>query len=139
MTERVLVDTGAIYAFVVRGDANHVHARRFVKSWLARKGVFVLGDVVFAETMTLLKARIGGDVAIRVGRELRENAAYAWVALGPDGERDTWSVFQRFDDKEWSYTDCALLVLGRRLDVPRVFSFDRHIAKMPELERVTRR
>jgi predicted nucleic acid-binding protein len=138
MTARVLVDTGAIYAFVVHGDANHAQARRFVKSWLARKGVFVLSDVVFAETMTLLKTRVGGDVAIRVGRELRDNAAYAWVALGPDGERDTWSVFQRFDDKEWSYTDCALLVLCRRLDVSGVFSFDRHIAQMPGLKRVPR-
>jgi uncharacterized protein len=139
MTPRVLVDTGAIYAFVVRSDANHAHSRRFVKGWLARKGVFVLSDVVFAETMTLLKARVGGEVAIRVGRELRENPAYAWVALGPDGERDTWSVFQRFDDREWSYTDCSLLVLGRRLDVVHVFSFDHHIAQMPELRRVPRR
>jgi predicted nucleic acid-binding protein len=135
---RVLVDTGAIYAFVVRTDANHGTARRFTKRWLAQRGSFVLSDVVFAETMTLLKARIGSQVAVRVGNELRQNPSYAWVALGPDGERETWSVFQRFADKEWSYTDCSLLVLARRLEVADVFSFDRHIAQMPDLARVPR-
>lgn len=88
--------------------------------------------------MTLLKARVGGDVAIRVGRELRDGPAYSWVALGAEGERETWNVFQRFDDKQWSYTDCALLVLGRRLEIEQVFSFDRHIAQMPGLSRVPR-
>jgi uncharacterized protein len=135
---KVLLDTGAVYAFVVRSDANHVSARRLVKTWLSRGGSFVLSDVVFAETMTLLKARVGGDIAIRVGRELRDGPAYAWVALGAEGERETWNVFQRFDDKHWSYTDCALLVLGRRLEIEQVFSFDRHIAQMPGLSRVPR-
>jgi predicted nucleic acid-binding protein len=52
MTERVLVDTGAIYAFVVRGDANHVHARRFVKSWLARKWMRPLESALASKKLT---------------------------------------------------------------------------------------
>lgn len=135
MNAHALVDTGAIYAFVVRTDAHHGQARRFVKRWLARSGSFILSDVVFAETMTLLKARVGGLVAVRVGRELRANPAYSWVALGAEGEAETWTVFQRYEDKEWSYTDCALLVLARRLGVKAVFSFDHHVAQMPELVR----
>ena len=34
-----------------------------------------LVDAVFAETMTLLKVRLGVETAIRVGRELRGNPA----------------------------------------------------------------
>jgi uncharacterized protein len=136
MRSHALVDTGAIYAFVVRSDRHHAGARRFVKRWLGRSGSFVLSDVVFAETMTLLKARVGGRIAVRVGTELRRNPCYAWVALGAEGDAEAWSVFQRYEDKEWSYTDCALLVLARRLGVNAVFSFDHHIAQMPELVRL---
>jgi predicted nucleic acid-binding protein len=85
--------------------------------------------------MTLLKARVGGPVAVRVGRELRRNPAYSWVAHGAEGEVEAWTVFQRYEDKEWSYTDCALLVLARRLGINAVFSFDHRVAQMPELVR----
>ncbi len=91
---------------------------------------------MFAETMTLLKARTSGSIAVRVGRELRSNSAYTWVALGAEGEAEAWNVFQRYEDKEWSFTDCALLVLARRLGINTVFSFDRHLRQMPDLLRL---
>ncbi len=136
MPPRLLIDTGAIYAFVTRNDPHHESAKSFMASWLDRGGSFVLTDVVFAETMTLLKVRLGSDVAIRVGLELRRNPAYPWLSLGPEGERDTWALFQRYHDKEWSFTDCALLATSRRAAIPQVFAFDRHFSQMPDLERL---
>lgn len=133
---RVLIDTGAIYAFVTHTDSHHQEARSFVREWLSHHGTFVLADLVFAETMTLLKARLGAKVAGRVGQELRQNPAYLWIALGPDGERDTWATFQQYHDKEWSYADCALLVLARHLKIAEVFAFDEHFTQMPGLIRV---
>lgn len=133
---RVLIDTGAIYAFVTRNDEHHEAAKRFIREWLDRKEVFLLPDVVFAETMTLLKARLGSEIAVRVGRELRQNSAYVWLPLGDEGERETWAIFQRFDDKDWSYTDCAVLALARREKISRVFAFDGHFRQMPEVKSV---
>jgi len=133
---RALIDTGAIFAMIARGDSHHGAASGFLRTWLSQGGVFVLADLVFAETMTLTKGRLGAQVAIRIGRELRQNPAYHWAALGPDGERDTWAAFQQYDDKDWSYTDCALLVLGRRLKIPDIFAFDRHFTQMPGVKRL---
>jgi predicted nucleic acid-binding protein len=133
---RILVDTGAIYAFVTRTDPHHEAAKEFVRTWLERRGTFLLPDIVFAETMTLFKARLGPRIALRVGAELRQNPAWSWLSLGEAGERDTWALFQRFNDKEWSYTDCAILALAQREKVRQVFGFDRHFDQMPEIERL---
>ena len=133
---RVLIDTGAIYAFVVRTDKHHAEAKAFTKSLLATGESFVLTDLVFAETMTLLKARLGSPVALRVGRELRQNPIYQWVSLGTEGEEETWGAFQRYHDKAWPYTDCALLVLARRLNVSEVFAFDEHFGQMADVVKV---
>lgn len=133
---RVLVDTGAIYAFVVRTDAHHQEAKAFMRDLLSARDVLVLADCVFAETMTLLKARVGAPIAVRVGTELRRSPVYLWTPLGVEGERATWEAFQRYADKEWSYTDCAILVLARRLEVPFVFAFDRHFEEMPGIVRL---
>jgi len=135
-TPRILIDTGAIFAFVTRTDSHHEAAKRFVREWLDQEGIFVLPDIVFAETMTLLKARLGPEVAVRIGQELRQNTAYAWLPVGDAGERDTSAVFHRFMDKEWSYTDCAVLALARREKISAVFAFDRHFLQMPGIERL---
>jgi len=133
---RILIDTGAIYAFVTSTDLHHTEARAFVKEFLAGHGIFVLADLVFAETMTLLKARIGANVAIRVGMELRLNPAQMWTALGADGENDTWALFKQYADKKWSYTDCAILMLARRLKITEVFAFDKHFEQMSGMARL---
>ena len=135
---RALVDTGAIYAFVTRTDRHHNEARRFMRELLTKRRDLILLDLVFAETMTLLKARVGSAIALRVGAELRQNPLYRWTPLGVEGERDTWALFQQYDDKEWSYTDCALLALGRRMRIREVFSFDKHFEQMPAIARVPR-
>jgi uncharacterized protein len=132
----ILVDTGAIYAFVTRNDPHHEAAKRFVRTWLEQGRSFVLPDVVFAETMTLFKTRLGASIAVRVGQELRRNPAYSWRALAEEGERDTWALFQRYDDNNWSYTDCAILALSQREKIPRVFAFDRRFDQMPGIQRL---
>lgn len=133
---RALIDTGAIYAFVTRTDRHHEAAKNFVRSWLDRGGDFLLADLVFAETMTLLKARLGAAIALRVGRELRRNPLYCWHAIGREAERDVWAVFDRYEDKEWSYTDSAILALARREKISQVFAFDHHFSQMPGIERL---
>ena len=105
-------------------------------AWLAARNEFVVLDWIFDETMTLIKARLGSTVALQTGRSLRHNPVYRWVAVSPDDEREVWAVFQQYADKRWSYTDCALLVMSRRLRVKQIFSYDAHIAQMPGVRRV---
>ena len=131
-----LIDTGAIYAFVTRNDCHHAEAAAFTRKWVSRRNLFVLADMIFFETMTLIKRRLGASAAVRVGRELRENPVYLWKAVTPELERVVWDIFQRYEDKEWSYTDCALLVLSRDLKTPIVFSFDEHLAQMRGIKRI---
>lgn len=133
--DRILIDTGAIYAFMTRTDRHHAAARRFVLDWLELGGTFLLPDLVFVETMTLLKARLGAESAVRVGLELRQNPVYTWVQLGAARERDTWATFQKYQDKDWSYTDCAIFVLAQQERVGSVFAFDDHFLQMAALER----
>lgn len=135
---RVLIDTGAIYALVTRNDRHHHDAYDFARAWLDQGGLFVLPDVVFCETMTLLKARLGATVAIRMGQGLRQDPAYRWRPLDGDNERDTWATFKRFSDKDWSYTDCAIHAIARRDRIAGVFAFDRHFDQMPDVERLPR-
>jgi uncharacterized protein len=133
---RALIDTGAIYALTAATDRHHKDATAFLKRWVQDKGVFLISDLVFIEAMTLIKRRLGSTVAIEVGIELRENPLFSWVSLTVDLEKETWSLFQHYKDKEWSYTDCELLVLSNALKIPNVFAFDHHFSQMPGICRL---
>jgi predicted nucleic acid-binding protein len=127
---QALIDTGAVYALAQAADRHHQDAVVFLKNWVKRKGIFLLADLVFIESMTLIKRRLGSAAAIRVGIELRENPLFSWVSLDPELEEETWSLFQGYQDKEWSYTDCELLALSRRLKTADIFAFDHHFSQM---------
>jgi len=133
---RILIDTGAIYALVARTDQHHTAAAGFTRKWVARGGLFVLADWVFAETITLAKRRLGTAVALRVGRELRENPVYVWTVVTPELERETWALFQQYEDKAWSYMDCALLALAGHLKIRDVFAFDDDFTQMSGIRRL---
>jgi uncharacterized protein len=128
---RALIDTGAIYAIAAAGDRHHMEAAQLMGNWVKKEGIFFLSDLVFIETMTLAKRRLGPDVAIRLGCELRENPIFSWIPLSPALEQETWAAFRNYDDKEWSYTDCELLVLAKKIKIADVFSFDNHFRQMP--------
>jgi uncharacterized protein len=104
-----------------------------MKNWIMRGGIFFLSDLVYIETMTLVKRRLGPDVAIRVGWELRENRIFSWIALTQELEQETWALFRRYDDKDWSYPGCELLVLANKLKIADVFAFDDHFRQMPHI------
>jgi len=37
-----------------------------------------------------------------------------------------WEIFSRFDDKDWSFTDCTSKVIIERLGIQQAFAFDNH-------------
>ncbi len=47
----------------------------------------------------------------------------------------TYAIFRQYQDKQWSYVDCAILAVAQALDIQLVFSLDHHIEQLG-LERV---
>ena len=132
-----LIDTSAIYGMIDRADKYHAAAQVFGTRWLKEANQFVLLDWVFIEAMTLIKRHLGAALAVQVGQLLRKSPLYRRVVVLPDDEREVWAVFQQYADKDWSYSDCALLVMSRRLKVKQVFTYDAHFAQMPGLKRLS--
>jgi len=98
----------------MRNDRNHGAARRFLQHVLEGPASLVLHEWVFVEAMTLLKVRGGAEVAIRVGEEIKRNPLYRWQPSTPQLEQLAWGVFERYSDKDWSYTDRALVALAQQ-------------------------
>jgi hypothetical protein len=49
------------------------------------------------------------------------------------------NVFERYNDKEWSFTDCTSKVIMERLGVTHAFAFDRHFEEFGTVIRLPTR
>jgi predicted nucleic acid-binding protein len=117
----IFVDTGAWFAAFVPNDPDH----RAADALLAANGEpLVTTDYVIDELLTLLKMRGEYPRALRLGASLfaGEIARLVWVL--PDDVQRAWTIFQRYQDKGWSFTDCVSRVIMQRLAIQTAFAFD---------------
>jgi predicted nucleic acid-binding protein len=125
----LLIDTSALHALNYARDDNHARALAYFKS-LAGRVKPILTEWVFIETMNLTKARLGPAHATAFGRQLKASKAFYPVILNDLDKQTTWEIFDQYHDKAWSYTDCSLLAVARRLTIRRIFAFDHHFRQM---------
>jgi predicted nucleic acid-binding protein len=119
----IFVDTGAWFAAAVPSDPEHPAASR----WLAANTEPLLTtDYVVNETLTLLRARGERTRALLLGEAFFGARLAEVYRLTEADIAAAWEVFRRFDDKDWSFTDCTSKVVIERRNVRQAFAFDRH-------------
>ena len=123
MSERIFVDTGGWVALFVSNDQYHGAARH----WFNNNSTDLLTtDYVVDETLTLLRKRVGSINSIRIGKEILD-PGYCHVERISEKDFDSaLQLFERFDDKAWSFTDCVSRVVMQRLQIATALAFDEH-------------
>lgn len=119
----IFVDTGAWFAAFVPNDADHAAA----DAWLeANTEPLVTTDYIVDELLTLLKMRREYRRALDIGPRLLQGniARLEWVQ--PADIQQAWTIFQQYQDKNWSFTDCISRVVMERLAIQTAFAFDDH-------------
>ena len=119
----VFVDTSAWFAAVVPSDPNHNRAA----SWLATNSeVLVTTDYIIDETLTLLRARGERQRANLLGSKFFEASIAEVYFLAEEDIRQAWAIFEQYDDKGWSFTDCSSKVVIDQMNISQAFAFDQH-------------
>ena len=117
------VDSSGWFALYVMKDPNHALACQWV---LANRSLLVTTDDVIDETLTLLRARGQRNIALEFGRDMLELGVAKVHFVGKAEVDAAWTVFRKFDDKDWSFTDCTSKVVIDQLGIRTAFAFDHH-------------
>lgn len=119
----IFVDTGAWFAMTVPSDQDHDAVERCFAQ--ISEPLFTT-DYIIDETLTLLRARGYGHRALLLG-EAFFNGSLADVHHLDESEiKAAWEVFRQYDDKEWSFTDCASKVAIEEFRITQAISLDHH-------------
>lgn len=119
----IFVDTGAWFASIVPSDSDYAAAMKWLSS---NSEPLLTTDYIVDETITLLKVRGERSRALKLGEEFFRGSLATVYYLTETDIAQTWETFQRFSDKDWSFTDCASKVVIEKLQLKYAFAFDRH-------------
>lgn len=119
----IFVDTGIWYAANVEEEPEHKEADALL---LAPKERLVTTDYVIDELLTLLAARRNRPLAKVLGQLLFSEAVCEIVWIERSDIEAAWQIFDSFDDKDWSFTDCVSYAVMKRLGIVEAYALDEH-------------
>jgi len=119
--KRVFVDTGGWYALIDADDPDH---DRVAATFRAYQGRLVTSNYVFDESLTLMRYKLGWPIARQFGQQLRDGRIARVERVSQKDETAAWSIFERYDDKCFSFTDCTSFAMIQRLELPLCLAID---------------
>lgn len=119
---KLLVDTSALLALVLKNDQHHAAAAAFARANPSAR--FTWTDLCLAELATRLRARAGAAQAVAVVNDLLASRRYQLVLIDMELLRGALARMARLADQRLSLADCASFEIMERLDLDTTFTFD---------------
>lgn len=125
----LFVDTAGWVACADEADPAHLWAMAARDAWLEAGGIFVTTDYVADETLTLMRMRLGLEVAEAWWQQVDASQRLEWEYISLARADKARGLFFRYRDKDFSFTDCTSFVVMRELKLREVLTTDRHFAQ----------
>lgn len=125
----LFVDTAGWVACADEADPLHRAATAARDAWLEAGGILVTTDYVADETLTLLRLRLGLDAAEAWWRQVDTSARLRWEFIGVTRAEKARTLFFRYRDKAFSFTDCTSFAVMRELRLREALTTDHHFAQ----------
>lgn len=129
MKEKLFIDTGVFFARLYQKDQNHEAA---TKTWLTIINDYqiVSSNYIFEETITLVRKKIGIRESIEFANQLLQSKNIQIYEIDSNQRKKAFDIFKKYDDKDFSFTDCTSFTFMQELNIKKAFSFDKHFSQM---------
>jgi len=78
------------------------------------------------ETLTLIRFRLSIKASIDFSKKIRKSKVVKIVHVSREMEEKARDIFERYDDKDFSFTDCVSFVVMWETGIKEAFAFDEH-------------
>ena len=131
MLPRIFIDTGAFLSLEDESDQYHEVAIQFHEQVLRRRRYeIVTTSYILDETLTLIRLRVGIKASIDFSKKFRKSEVIKIVQVSRGIEEKALDIFERYDDKDFSFTDCVSFVVMWEMRIKEAFAFDQHFDQM---------
>ena len=78
----------------------------------------------------MIRFRIGIRASIDFSKKIRKSKVVKIVQVSREIEEKALDIFERYDDKDFSFTDCVSFVVMWEMGIKKAFAFDQHFNQM---------
>lgn len=122
---KVFVDTSGWVALFVANDKNHGKAVSIFEDLKQSKALVYTSDYVLDETITTILTRGNRKQSVLAGKVLLTSEIIKIVHVSANYFQSAWELYQKYRDKQFSFTDVTSLTIMKDLNINRAFAFDR--------------
>lgn len=128
----VFVDTSALLAVFDKSDQWHEKAKDYWNASIIEshlKPRILLTDYVIDEAATLIRKRVNHSKAVEVVQlllDMVERGAFEVLFLNQGRFDAAWEIFKKYNDQDFSFTDCTSFAIWEERREIRAFAFDSH-------------
>ncbi len=123
---RGLVDTSAWLALSDEDDQHHLRASSILEHLTTQRTRCVISEWVLVESLTAIRFRVDHERAVRFGHAVLKSRIAELVPYDSKVFQRAWDIFQRYEDKAFSFVDCTSFAIMEQLGLTMAFAFDRH-------------
>jgi len=125
----IFLDTSFIIALEDADDQNHKKAITFWNSFKKKPAKLITTTYIFDETVTFLKKRISYDKATQVGGLILSSPMVEMVHISKEDFEKGWEMFLKYQDKNFSFTDCLSFLIMEKRNIKKALTFDEHFGQ----------
>ena len=125
----IFVDTGAWIAIADRNDQYSKDASQLYTELVLKREQLVTSDLVLVETYNLISQTIGSKATISFGNGVKAIPFLKIMSITLNDWGKAWKILEKYNDKDFSFTDCTNFALMERLKIKTAFTFDAHFTQ----------
>ena len=126
----MFVDTAAWVAAADSKDTSGPAVREARDQWLLSGGLLTTTDYVIDETLTTIRFRLSLNAAEAWWQQIDDSTRLRIESIDELRRERARTLFFKYRDKEFSFTDYCSFVLMRELRIRRVLTLDHHFRQM---------
>jgi predicted nucleic acid-binding protein len=114
-------------------DNNHIAAKTFlegIKNGNVRVKKIITSYYIIDEALTRIRYSVGNKEAVKWGKDILASRVVEKMEVGKEIFELAWEIFETYEDKKLSFTDCTSFALMKKRNVEKVFSFDKDFETM---------
>ena len=129
MKTPLFIDTGYFLALLNKKDKNHNIAKNNINK--LKESKIIISDFILFETITFFNSSLKNhNLAVTLLNFINSKDNIEIIEVNHQIKSNALSIFLKYSDKDFSFTDCTSFAIMEELNIVDAFSFDIHFKQM---------
>ncbi len=129
----LFVDTWGWCAGTNTKEVQHQQVKQIMETRLKSRNRLITTNFVLDETYTLVRFRIHHQASVELHQKIERIIAGKFlkvIHITSELEQAAWRIFERYSDKDFSFTDCTSFAVMQLLELTHALTDDHHFVQM---------